>query len=355
MPEETRQLGCVLAPEPIGLPSIEPLLGAGGLPDQYIVPSWRDCFDDSFNPIADKISPRILNQGAIDSCVGHGTAVQKSAQEGVLISPREIFRLAKRKDGYPLSSFGTTLSAAQDALVDPGAAESSLVNGDPAMGRDAYLSLGDVTPEIEASRAKHKAKQPYFVPRTAIQQTILTYGFPVVTSSAWYPQDHAIGADGIMRLPTSSQWVGHAYACLGWIRRLVDGSSKVCLVMVNSFGAGWGMSGLFLVPLDGTENRLSNAYVSIDIEPSLAQVLANFNGRNVRCGVDHWRIESGKRRKYPNEIVWWAHGNLFGYDVFEISQEELDVVPAGGDMTIEDAPFKGRELVRQIRQHYGHS
>lgn len=353
MPEELPQLGCVLAPEPFDVPSIEPLLGAGELPDQYMVPSWRECFDENFNPIPDKIRPRILNQGAIDSCVGHGTAVQKSAQEGVAISPRDIWRVGKSIDGYPLSNFGTTLWACQDALIKTGAAEAALVAGEPAMGRDAYLAMEDITPEVHASREKHKSKSAYYVPRSAIRQTLLTYGFPLVTSSAWYAQDSAIGADGIMRPPSSPNWTGHAYACVGWVRRLVDGSSKQCLVMVNSFGPAWGAAGLFLIPLDGTENRLNNAYVAIDIEPSLAQVLANFNGRNVRRGADHWKIEGGRRRKYPDELVWWAHGNLFGYDVFEISAEELEVVPLGANMTIEEAPWKNRELIRQIRQHGG--
>ena len=337
--------------------SIEPLLGAPALPEQYIVPSWRDCFDENFNPIPDKIRPRILNQGALDSCVGHGTSVQKSAQEGVLVSPRDIFRLAKRLDGYGLAAYGTTLSAAQDALQQTGAANDSLVERNPSMGRDAYLGLSDVTPEVEASRKTHKAKEPYFVPRTVIRETMVAYGFPLVTSSGWYAQDNVIGLEGIMRLPTTSNWLGHCYASIGWIYRMVNGTVRSCLVMVNSFGPEWGHHGIFFVPLDGTENRIQNAHVSIDIEPSLASILAQYNGRNVRAigTPDHWKIENGKRRKYDDEIVWWAHGNLFGLDTFDIDSEDLDIVPLGAPMNIEEAPFKTRELVRQIRQHYGHA
>lgn len=355
MPEEIRQLGCVLEPEPAGMPSIGPLLGAAELPEQYIVPSWRDCFTENFAVIPEKVTPRILNQEQIDSCVGHATSVQKSAQEGSLISPRDIFRLAKRLDGYPLETFGTTLSAAQDALMDPGAAEDSLIPRNPSMGRPAYLSLSDVTPEVEANRAKHKAKQPYFVPRTILRETMLAYGFPLVVSSAWYPQDNAIGSSGIMGLPSSSSWQGHAYACIGWVLRQVGLNTKPCLVMVNSWGPNWGHHGLFFIPLDGTENRLSNAHISVDVEPSLASVLAQFSGRNVRVmgAPDHWKIEGGKRRKYPDEIVWWAQGNLFGIDVYEIDAEDLSVVPIGPPMTIDEAPFATRELVRQIRQHFG--
>ncbi len=337
------------------MPSISPLLGVPQIPEQYIVPSWRDCFTESFEPIPDKIAPRILNQGQIDSCVGHGTSVQKSAQEGVTISPRDIWRLAKRLDGYPLSNFGTTLSAAQDALTLTGAADDVLVPRDPAMGRDAYLDLADVTPVVTTSRAKHKSKTAYFVPRSLIRETIQAYGFPLVTSSAWYPEDNLIGPDGIMKLPTSVIWSGHAYACIGWINRTMGLSTQVCLVMVNSFGSAWGHHGLFFVPLNGVENRLQNAHISIDVEPSLASILARYNGLNVRVmgSPDHWKIEGGKRRKYDNEIVWWAHGHLFGIDVYEIDPEDIEVVPMGSPMSIDEAPFKTRELVRQIRGFFG--
>lgn len=346
MPEQERALGCRL--EPPTSPSVEPMLGGAPLPEQFIVPAWRDCFGASFETLPAVLGPRILDQGQQDSCVGHGTSVQKSAQEGVLISPRDIFRLAKKYDGDP-NGYGTSCGAAQDALVKDGAAEDSLVDRNPNVPRDQYRSVADVTPEVLASRAKHKGRSPYFVPRTLIRQTLIETGIPVVTSSGWYSQDNAIGMDGMMRLPTSGYIAGHCFAAIGWVTR----AGKTCLVMVNSFGAGWGNSGVFYVPLDGTENRLGNAYVTLDVAPDLAAIVAKYEGKDVRSGVDHWRIQGGKRRRYPNEIVWWAHGRLFGIDVFDIDAGDLAIVPQGPDVTIEESQFKTRELVRQIRQHFG--
>jgi hypothetical protein len=341
--------GCILEPSATAMLSIESLLGATDLPEQYIVPSWRSCFDGNFQWIPSMIRPRIMDQGALDSCVGHATAVQKSAQEGVIVSPRDIFRLAKLLDGYGIESFGTTLWAAQDALMQMGVAEDALVPRDPGMGRSAYLVTADVTPDVISSRLKHKSRSAYFVPRTLIRPTLISYGYPLVVSSPWYPQDNAIGSDGLMRPPLTSNWLGHAYACIGWI--VVSG--KTSLVMVNSFGPDWGADGIFFVPLDGTENRLSNAYVAVDIEPNLGQLLAQYNGRNVRCGADHWKIEAGTRRKYPNEDVWWLNGNLFGYDVYEIDATSLETIPLGPDMDIDSVPFKEKERYRQMRQHLG--
>lgn len=369
MPEDLRQsgLGCNLTAPPADLQSIEILLGAGELPEQYIVPAWRDCFrkqvgtdingvtKEYLEPIPEKIRPRILDQGALDSCVGHATSVQKSAQEGVLISPREIFRLAKRLDGYSLEAFGTSLWAAQDALIRPGAAEDSMVDRNPLMGRAKYLSLDDVTPAVEGNRAAHRSKRAYTVPRNLLKETFFQTGFPIVLSSPWYAQDNAIGADGIMRLPQTTDWLGHAYASIGWLNLLVAGVWRQAYPIVNSFGSNWGANGMFYVPIDGTQNRLGNGYVAIDIDTTLADVLARYTGKNVRSGIDHWKIEAGTRRKYQNELVWWAHGNLFGYEVLDIAPNELELIPLGAEMKIEDAPWEKRELIRQIRASLGAS
>lgn len=347
--------GAILEPTPAGLPSIEPLLGAPELPEQFIVPYWRDCYDGDFQPIPLTINDRILNQDGIDSCVGHGTSVQKSAQERVLVSPRDIFRLAKRLDGYGLDSYGTTLLAAQDAQIETGIGEDTLIDRRPSMGRKAYLSLGDVTDEVTASRNKHKSKSTYYVPRTKFKETLIGYGFPLVTSSAWYPEDSAIGPDGLMAMPHSNVHDGHCFACIGWVNRDVKGAKKSCYVMVNSFSWDWGANGLFYVPIDGTENRLGNGYISIDIQQDLAALLAQYSNKNVKVigGAEHWRIEGGQRRQYKDEIVFWSFGGLFGVDVFDIDQEDLDSIPLGPYMNIEDAPFKTRELVRQVRQNAG--
>lgn len=355
MPNEVPTiLGAILEPEPAGMPSVEPLLGATGeLPYQYIVPSWRECFDDQFHVIPDKIRPKILNQGPIDSCVGHGTSVQKSAQEGVVISPRDIWRQAKRLDGYPLEQFGTTLSAAQDALAQTGAAEDPLVSRDPAMGRDAYISLADVTDPIKANRTIHRSKNSYFVPRTLIKETIFTYGFPLVTSSPWYPADSLIGAGGIMHFPTENTYQGHCFACIGWVLRMVEDKLCTCYVMVNSFGPNWGDNGIFYVPINGTENRLQNALVSVDKQPSLVSLLLQYNGRNVKemGKPDHWKIENGLRRRYPNEIVFWLNGGLFGYDVYDIDPDDLLIIPQGPDMNIDNVSWQEKERFRQMEQH----
>lgn len=351
MPSPTLEiLGCRLAfdaktPE---LPQVAGFLGA--FPAQYIVRSHRGYFDANFQEIGPKLQPVITDQDH-DDCVGHGCHVLKSAQEGVKVSPRDGWRLGKRLDGYPLDSFGTTIFAVLDAYVAEGVAEERLVPSKTGMTRAQYLSLADETPEIIANRKRHKGLQPYFVPRTRAQELLLSTDLPTVTSCLWYPQDNAIGADGLMRMPMTGSGTGHCVACIGWVLRLVGGVLETCFVMVNSFGPGWGRFGLFYVPMKDVINRFGNFYTILDEETNPTLLKAKYDGKNVIVAgrPEHWKIEGGKRRQYRNEIEWWSHGNLFGIDIFELVPNELDVFEVGAPMGLGPKA----ELIRQLRQHYG--
>lgn len=352
MPNE---LGCVLRPAKAGL-EIGSILSVaeGDLPENYVVPAYRDLFDAGFRPVPAKLAEFIRNQNGIPSCVGHATANQKGAQEGVRMSPRDIYRLAKLIDGFgdPLS-WGTTLSAAQDAMVEPGTASEDLVPDLPHASRAQYVSQDDVSDAVRADRKTHKALKNYFVPRTDFRRTLFQTGFPVVTSCGWHESDDAIGASGIMGMPTGAYRGGHAFACIGW-RTL---SSGVALIMVNHFGSGWGDNGLFYVPFADAFNRLTSGYVSVDIDAKLAELLMTWNERNVKSpdSPKVYRIQYGVKRQYENEIVFFAFGQLFSTDVWEITSADLAAIPEGRAMDISDAPFRTRELVREMRLLYSKS
>jgi len=353
MPLIENGLGCIIEPPMLGASNVEIVLGTNPLPEEFIVSSWRNCFDAIFHDIPAMLAERIEKQ-ADDDCVGRGFAVQKSAQEKKKISARDIFRIAKTLDGYGINSYGTTLAAGADAVVG-GVAEEELVPSDRTMPRAQYVSQADVTPEVIANRAKHKGRSPFSVPRTVIQRALFELDLPLVTSSMWYQQDNDIGPDGLMAMPVGSPVAGHAFTCIGWVMRMVGPDFLPCLVMVTKFGPDWGHNGIFFVPLRDVVNRLTNAHVVLDMPLDLASILAQYNGRDVLVmgSPEHWLIENGKRRKYPDEIVWWAHGKLFGIDVFEIDPDDLLAIPEGPPMSIDDAPFKNRELIRQIRQSLG--
>jgi len=124
---------------------------------------------------------------------------------------------------------------------------------------------------------------------------------------------------------------------------------------VNSFNANWGANGIFFAPNDGTINRFGNGFIILDVPENISAIIAKFEGKDflVTGTPDHYRLEGGKARKYRDEIVFWCAGRLFGVDIFEMTPDEFEAVPKGPEVTIEETPFKTRELVRQIRQSVG--
>lgn len=333
--------------------SVEAILGADQeLPEQYIVDYYRGWFDDDFNVIPEKVGP-VRNQGAIDSCVGQASAVQKSAHEGDEMSARDSWRQAKRADGYPLSAYGTTLVAGQDSLVK-GIATEKTVHEDHTGGRSKYMSVDDVNEQVREEREEHAGKSFYFVGRDRFKQTIFQTKQPIVTGCRWTRNDNNIGRNGAdprMKTPVSDQVGGHAFACIGWI--VYEGQE--CLVMVNSWSRNWGWHGMFLVPTNQVTMRLYMGYVHVDLPQDLGKLLQQYNGKDVSVPgkPEIYRIQNGKKHHYEDEIVWWSFGNLFHYKIYDITEENLNIIPDGGKMDIEDAPFETRELVRQIRGFYG--
>lgn len=345
--------GAILEPPSHEDYQVEAVLAAGvELPRQFIIPAYRHWFDVDFNVLPKQVSG-VYNQKRLPSCVAQATARLKSVQEGMDASPRDIYRIAKQIDGLndPLG-FGTTLAAGQEALVK-GAATSDVVPENADLSLAEYISTGDVTETVVHDREANRGKSYYFVTRDLIKQTAYQTHNPVVTSCQWYDTDNGIGADGMMEMPAGRNVGGHAFACIGWVLR----GGRECLVMVNSWSEDWGCSGMFFVPTDGVINRLGNGYVAVDIPKDVGKLLQKYNGKNVMAKGSPalWRIDGGKRRHYPDEIVWWAFGNLFGVNVYDIRPDELESIPEGEPMSIDGAPFATRELVRQIRQHYGHA
>lgn len=348
---ETFATGCVIEPVPSGVPHLDVFLGASSseLPDNFVVSAYRNAFDENFNPIPGKF--KVKSQLAIPSCVGESTAYAKAADEGVEISGRDAYRLAKRKDGTNnVLSWGTSIAAALDAQIDSGVASVSTVPDNTDQSLEKYVSIDDVDADVVADRAKHKTKNYFFVNRNEILATVYRVDRPLVTSSQWYQSDNGM-AGNTMRAPMGQSLGGHAFCVIGWRTR--NGVKQA--IVPNSFSDKWGDNGFFYIPFDGTEMRLGNGYVSVDVPSVLLDVLKKFDGKNVQVMGDPriWRIEGGVKRHYSDEIVWWSFGNLFGYETYDISFSDLELIPVGKPMDIEQAPWHNRELIRQIRQFYG--
>jgi len=353
--------GCLLAPAPLYIASVESLLGDVALPDNFIVPYYRKYFVDENGNYLDPSDPRwgfgfpIKNQRAIPSCVGESTSYAKAADEGQEMSGRDAYRLAKRKDGSTdPTSWGTTIWAAIDAQIDTGIASTISVPDTSDESVAAYVSLDDVDTVVENDRAGNKALRGYIVDRALLLQTIFQTEKPVVTSTMWWDGDHDLKPGGLLPAPAGNQQGGHAVC---WIGFITVGGRKLAVVP-NSWSAAWGnLRGFFLVDVADANvmNRFGTGYVSVDIAADLADVLTKYDKKNVQVAGDAriYHIEGGKAHHFANEIVFWAFGFLFGQDVVSISADELAAVPIGDDMDITKAPARTTELVRQIRQFYG--
>jgi len=348
--------GCVIGPDDTRDYPASILLGSeGNLPSAYIVPAFLHVFNSFYKPIKSEAMKVIRNQGGLPTCVGESTALQKQTQEGVKMSSKDCYRQAKRLDGSgdPLS-WGTTLNAGQDAVVD-GIATEAVVPFDRGEGMESLVSLDDVDEGTLRSREEHKGKSYFRVERNDFERVIYGTRTPIVTALQWYPSDHNIGPDGVMKWPTGSNPRGHAVTMAGWFTR---DSGTLRRIFANSHGVEWGDNGFFYVD-DDMINRFTSGRLAVDMPHDLAKLLVKWNEKNVKCASspDIYRIQYGVRRKYENEIVFWSFGNLFvGGDaqtmVYDIPEDELYAIPEGIPMDIKDAPFRYKELVREIRQHY---
>lgn len=353
-PMEDHGLGAVLTPPPAGARNVSEVMGSAPVPKQFVVPYRRGVLDEHYRIRPEEAAKVVRNQGAIDSCTAHGTARQKSAQEGVEIDEADLWRVGKPHDWRGLEAWGAPISAMQDGLVSDGACEARLGTGKPSMSRKEYTE-GKRTPEQVENGKLHRGMKPYFVQRDMLASVAFQLQIPIVTGCMWHEQDNAIGKDGIMRPAASRAVGGHCFAYHGKVLRLVDGIQKECHFFENSFGPSWGDNGFFYVPIDGTENRLFEGYVTLDVPQDLSEILTRYSGKKVRVPgqPEHWLIEGGRKRRYADAFAWFAFGNLFGYGVYEIMPDELSAIPEGSEITIDQAPFEGRELVRQVRQTLG--
>ncbi len=360
MPDIQFTTGCRIEPPS---PSMAPLgavlgLDAAGVPDQFIVPYYRDLFDADFKRIKTPVAGKpIKNQRAIPSCVGESTSYQKAASEGVEMSGRDAYRGAKTKENpIDLLSWGTGFWQALDFQVESGIATVKIVPDASERPLAEYVSMDDVTPAVVADRAEHKTKRAYYVDRTEIEATLWTTKLPVVTSCRWFSGDNQM-PNAIMLGPSGTDVGGHAFCIIGIVRRIVVGLGNVrCFAVLNSWSEYWGDEGVFYIPLTSAGfNRLGNGYVSVDIDSDLADVLAKYDGKIVKVQDDPriWKITGGKKRHIPNERVFFPLGYLFG-DEQDITAGALALMPEGDPITTAEADPRMTERFRQIAQFYGH-
>ena len=291
------------------------------LPDNFIVPYYRDWFDNNFNVISDKV--QIKFQDGLGTCVSQSTTRQKEAQEKIELSARDLHVYCKAHDGLSYTE-GTYLRVAQQGLVKVGVCEEKLYPEvhRPDVTFKEYIDESLVPENARYNRLQHKSKSYFTVNGfNEIRNTLYQTSFPVNTSSNWYKGDNNMSPDFKMKAPSGKNVGGHAYCIIGWKKI----NSVIHLIIVNSWGNGWGDNGLFYIDDMITTTRLNNGFVTVDIENDLAKILQKYGNKIVKTidSSNVYLISGGKKKLFPDEFTFWSNGYNFN-ELLIIDKEDLD-------------------------------
>lgn len=96
-------------------------------------------------------------------------------------------------------------------------------------------------------------------------------------------------------------------------------------------------------------NYNSYAYFTLDIPHSLAEILNEYAGKVVKgSGEKVYLIKNGKKRWIRDEETAWVNLISLWYELVEITDSDLDLIPEGEIMRFENAPKKLRNLINEI-------
>ena len=187
----------------------------------------------------------IKDQGRRGTCVAcAATAAHELIRaEGVELSIEFLHWAAKRLDGLPPRSEGTTLPAAKDALGQDG--QPSEVTWPYDDGRDQWAASYQ-PPSIAPAEAKLRLLKGGEIlrPTALMVRDALDRGQPVVLGVRLYTTWHGPGGDGLIAMPASGarDLGGHAV--------LVVGYRDNDFIVQNSWGSDWGEDGFAYLPGD---------------------------------------------------------------------------------------------------------
>lgn len=177
--------------------------------------------------------------------------IEKKLKQKVVISPRFIYYLARKRDGTLQMDAGTTLQSAISVLKSTG-----------AVPEEAWPykagAFQDEPPEAVQHARHYKIKSALRVNNTEeIKSALKTYG-PLVTGVTIYQSafDPGVAKTGILPLPGASETPvgGHALCIVGY-----DDDKKL-LKAKNHWGADWGDGGYAYLPYTYAERFLSDTF-----------------------------------------------------------------------------------------------
>lgn len=196
--------------------------------------------------------PKILNQGSLGACTGHGTArafKRRLIKEGLeLFDPSRlmIYYNARALEGTIMSDSGATIRSAVKAAVE-GVCDETVWPYDISK----FTTKPSTSCYNQGLTVNHRALAYKRLNNSLIQvKTALLMGNAVIIGFAVYESFYRTGKDGRMSFPVPGEGLegGHCVTIEGY------DDSKQRVICGNSWGPDWGDKGRFTMPYNFLTN-----------------------------------------------------------------------------------------------------
>ena len=245
--------------------------------------------------------PFYLNQKKIDACAGMGAATAKSIQDGVQLSPRILWGLAKKADDYIY--WGTSFQQIMKQLQTIGALPYGTIDESTDVDREQYMRF-ELTPE-QLEEAKKYRGLSYWRPRSSelTKQALYEQRIPLVVYCDWWTS-YNYPVDGWLPKPTGKMVGGHLFVRKGWD---VDAQGREYTKFRNSWSKNWGKDGDFYIYTDELYSYgIGSSYVIVDMPVEQAKIINAYDGKLVKNAdkSDTYFVKAGKIIAIQNEPMF---------------------------------------------------
>lgn len=290
------------------------------------------------------------DQGRRNTCSWNAYTVAREVQENKILSVKSLVIYAKLKgllsgDGY------STLSNNTKAGCDFGIAEESLLPDNPNEDWETYSNPNQLTETIKQNAATHRAdyRKTFYVRTIDEILKAIDDGYVIEYGYDWrsaYNMSYGFAAPWILPWGKGFSVGGHATNKKGY-KDLVYTGDRVTdglLHCQNSYSKGWGLNGDFYVRLSDLVKSGAVGMVVVDLtDEQFADFVKSYEGKFVGHAYSKaiWKIEDGKKRAFPNDLVFKAFGGKTGIlrNWTLVSRTLLEQVPDGADMDVVESPL----------------
>ena len=278
---------------------------------------------------------KVRDQKRQNTCVLEAIANQKEVDEGVELGTRDMAAYLKSK--HQMSSRGTSLSNAQNALRKRGIAEKKMIEHNYDVPWNTFANSKILTNEVNANASEHKSKsswKTYSVDKV-VQE--IDNGRTVHTGADWMSGWNNINAPFIIKPGQGYVQFGHAFWITGYD---LNYNGKKVFRCWNSWNTKYGDGGKFYVEFSDFRKVCKyGAYFNEDVPKNVYGWLITHLNRVVKelNGPKVYFVDGNRKRWVPDEAMLFMLG--FNWNDVVIDRENyLKDVTDAGEITFEEIP-----------------